>query len=366
MVKVLIVDDSVFMCKAIKNILSSDKDIEVVGMAYNGKDAIEKLKTLDPDVITLDVEMPRMNGLEALQEIMKIKPTPTIMVSSLTERGAETTLKALEAGALDFLPKSQSSKDIFGQDLTRKVKLLAKRKSLMQLRFSTKRTSSVLNSKSVVSTLSAKPINTTNGLSSSTSSYKVCKGHRDIIGIGVSTGGPPAVQKLLSALPANFPATILIAQHMPAAFTGPFAKRLDSTCAISVSEAVNGERPKQSHAYIAPGGKHLRLRMKGPLQELEVSEEPTSALYKPSATELMQSIADCLPRRAIGLILTGMGSDGLDGIRALKEKGGYIMAQNEASCVVYGMPKAIVDANLSDHTLDIDSMASALLIAIKG
>ncbi len=370
MVKVLIVDDSLFMCKALNHILSADKDIEVIGMAHNGKEALEKLKTLDPDVITLDVEMPRMDGLAALQEIMKTKPTPTIMISSLTEQGAETTLKALEAGALDFLPKSQSTQEMFGPDLTRKIKVLARRKSLMQLRFSMKKTdgarpSSASSTTTGAATARSSSLASTRTGNTSTSSTP-CKGARDIIGIGVSTGGPPAVQKLLAALPENFPATILIAQHMPAAFTGPFAKRLDNTCKIAVSEAINGERPKQGHAYIAPGGKHLRLRMKGPLPELVITEEPTEALYKPSATELMHSIASCMPRRSIGLILTGMGSDGLEGIRALKEKGGYIMAQNEASCVVYGMPKAIVDANLSDNTLELDAIANALITAVKG
>ncbi len=350
MTKVLIVDDSVFMCKALKHLISGDANLEVVGTAHNGKDALAKIKTLDPDVITMDVEMPIMDGLTALQELMKIKPTPTIMISSLTEQGAETTLKALECGALDFMPKSQSSQELFGKELIQKIKILARKKPLMQLRFGMKKSQELRR----------------NTASSRDATATPCRGVRDMIAIGVSTGGPPAVQKILAALPANFPAAILIAQHMPAAFTGPFAKRLDNTCAINVSEAVDGERPKAGHAYIAPGGKHMRLRMKGPLPILEISEEPTSALYKPSATELMHSVAQCMPRRAIGLILTGMGSDGLEGIRALKEKGGYIMAQNEASCVVYGMPKAIVDANLSDQTLELDAVAGALITAIKG
>ncbi len=358
MVKVLIVDDSLFMRKALKHILDTDKDIEVIGMANNGLDALEKLKTLDPDVITLDVEMPRMDGLTALREIMKFKPTPTIMVSSLTEEGAETTLKALEAGALDFLPKSKSTEEMFAPDLTRKIKLLARKKALLQLRFGMKKTAATSSTSGALGNAS--------GGAAKAAVFTPCKGVRDIVAIGVSTGGPPAVQKLLSALPENFPAIILIAQHMPAAFTGPFAKRLDSTSKISVSEAVHGERPKNGHAYICPGGKHLRLRMKGPLPELTVTDEPRDALYKPSATELMHSVAECMPRRSIGLILTGMGSDGLEGIRALKQKGGYIMAQNEASCVVYGMPKAIVDANLSDHTLEIGSIANALITAVKG
>ncbi len=350
MIKVLIVDDSVFMCKALKHLISGDANLEVVGTAHNGKDALAKIKELDPDVVTMDVEMPIMDGLTALQELMKVKPIPTIMISSLTEQGAETTLKALECGALDFLPKSQSSQELFGKELIQKIKILARKKPLMQLRFGMKKSQELRRSTA----------------STRESHVAPCRGVRDMIAIGVSTGGPPAVQKILSALPANFPAAILIAQHMPAAFTGPFAKRLDNTCAISVSEAVDGERPKAGHAYIAPGGKHMRLRMKGPLPTLEISEEPSSALYKPSATELMHSVAKCMPRRAIGLILTGMGSDGLEGIRALKEKGGYIMAQNEASCVVYGMPKAIVDANLSDQTLELDAVAGALITAVKG
>ncbi len=366
MIKVLIVDDSVFMCKALKHIFSGDANVEVVGMAHNGKEALEKLQVLDPDVITMDVEMPKMDGLTALQELMKIKPTPTIMISSLTESGAETTLKALDAGALDFMPKSQSSQELFASELLQKIKVLARKKPLMQLRFNMQKNQEQRR---------AQGTGLSGGLGSSLNSTKSntkmhtttpCRGVRDMIAIGVSTGGPPAVQKILSALPANFSASILIAQHMPAAFTGPFAKRLDSTCAITVTEAVDGERPKAGHAYIAPGGKHLRLRMKGPLPELEVSESPADALYKPSANELISSVAKCMPRRSLGLILTGMGSDGLEGIKVLKEKGGYIMAQNEASCVVYGMPKAIVDAQLADQVLEIDAVAEALITAIKG
>ncbi len=331
--------------------MEEDSGIQIVGMATNGEEALQKIEELDPDVVTLDIEMPKMDGLTALEHIMKTKPRPVIMISSLTEEGAQATLKAMELGALDFLPKSMSSQnEIFGFELTKKIKLLARKKALMQLRFGMQQKAGgavpSCGSKSVAAT--------------------PCKGVRDIVGIGVSTGGPPAVQKVLSALPANFPATILIAQHMPAAFTGPFAKRLDSVCNITVSEAVNGERPKSGHAYVAPGGKHMRLVLRGPLMEIEISEEPSTALYKPSATELMESIALCNPRKSLGLILTGMGSDGLEGIRTLRDKGGYIMAQDEASCVVYGMPKAIVDANLSDHTLDIDDVADAIMTAVKG
>jgi len=182
--------------------------------------------------------------------------------------------------------------------------------------------------------------------------------------IGVSTGGPPAVQKVLSALPADFPSSIVIAQHMPQAFTGPFAKRLDGLCKISVKEAETGDRLKAGCAFIAPGGRHLVLKQKVSRVELEITTEPASALYKPSANVLIGSAAEAVGRRALGVILTGMGNDGMEGIRALKEKGGRALAQSDATCVVYGMPKAIVDAGLSDEIVDIDDMAQAIMTNI--
>lgn len=174
------------------------------------------------------------------------------------------------------------------------------------------------------------------------------------------------MQKVLSALPANFPACILIAQHMPAAFTGPFAKRLDNVSKITVSEAQNGDKLKPGHAYVAPGGKHMMLHMRGAIPEVAITTEPASALYKPSATVLMESVGKTIGRKALGVMLTGMGSDGLEGMKVLKERGGYVLAQNEQSCVVYGMPKAVVDAGLADQVLDIDHMADALITAVKG
>jgi two-component system chemotaxis response regulator CheB len=182
-----------------------------------------------------------------------------------------------------------------------------------------------------------------------------------VVAIGVSTGGPPAVQKVLSLLPADFPAGILIAQHMPAAFTGPFAKRLDGVCKVAVKEAEGGERLAPGTVYVAPGGKHLLLQQKGSRVEVVVSEEPRDALYKPSANVLIESVANSLGRRSLGVILTGMGSDGLEGVRALKQRGGRALAQSDATCVVYGMPKAIVDAGLADEVIDIDDMAQAIL-----
>lgn len=352
MIKVLIVDDSAFMRKALSTVLSVDTGIEIVGTARDGEEALQKVRSLDPDVVTLDIEMPRLNGLETLQEIMKTMPRPVLMVSSLTEEGAEATLKAMELGALDFLPKSLSAQhSFFAAELVKKIKVLARKKALMQLRFGRMNSASTRRA-------SAPP--------SACPPPVPCRGMRDIVSIGVSTGGPPAVQKVLSSLPANFPACILIAQHMPAAFTGPFAKRLDNVCQIHVTEAQDGDKIKPGHAYVAPGGKHMQVVMRGPLPEISITTEPTSALYKPSANVLMESVGRNMGRKSLGVILTGMGNDGMEGMKVLKEKGGYILAQNENSCVVYGMPKAVVDAGLADQVIDIEQMAEAIITAVRG
>lgn len=357
MIKVLVVDDSAFMRRVLTSLLSQDADIEIAGSARDGEDALVKIASLKPDVVTMDIEMPRMDGLATLQQIMKTMPLPVIMISSLTEAGAEATLKALEYGALDFIPKSLSNTnhDQFAQELICKIRAVSRKKSLLQLRFG--RTHSVAGQPSTPPAYKATAPTIMGG---------PCKGARDVVAIGVSTGGPPAVQKVLAALPANFPACILIAQHMPAAFTGPFAKRLDNICQITVKEAQTGDKLNPGVAYIAPGGQHLMVTMRGAIPELTITPEPSTALYKPSVNVLIESVAKNLGRKAIGVILTGMGSDGLEGIRQLKTKGGYILAQNEHSCVVYGMPKAIVDAQLADQILDIDHMAETLITAVKG
>ncbi|MDL2307911.1 chemotaxis response regulator protein-glutamate methylesterase, partial [Desulfovibrio sp. OttesenSCG-928-C06] len=359
MIKLLIVDDSAFMRKALTLIFEKDPEINIVGTAGNGLEALEKIPKLDPDVVTLDVEMPRMDGLTALQHIMKDMPRPVLMVSSLTKEGAEETLKAMEYGALDFVPKPQStvSLDIVNQEkeLIDKVKAVARRRAFVERR-------------AAIRSYTAPPIKTSPtyvkaGLGEKTAAAPAASAPsaivrpagrsqlRDIVAIGVSTGGPPAVQKILQALPADFPAPILIAQHMPAAFTGPFAKRLDGMCSIGVKEAEHGEKIRDGIAYIAPGGLHMRLQARLANRTLHISNEPKSALYKPSANELIGSVGESQGRRALGVMLTGMGNDGIEGTKILKGKGGKMLAQSEASCVVYGMPKAVVDAGLADEIL---------------
>lgn len=389
------------MRNAISSYLTQDAGIEVVGTARDGVDCLEKVKQLQPDVITLDLEMPRMDGLETLKQLMSSNPLPVIMISSLTEFGAEATLKAMEAGAMDFIPKTMANdKDAFGDEIRRKVKLLARRKAFIRLKYSSQRqtmrpasttpTTPPLSSRlpssptpSVPRTPSRPRPGTTTPLlgggfaqgqsfgatPASRPAQTVgarCRGARDLVVIGVSTGGPPVVQKILSALPANLPACILVAQHMPASFTGPFAKRLDGVCALSVTEAVNGDKLVNGHAYICPGGRHIGVQMRGPLAEVLVTDEPKSALYKPTVNLLMETAGKCMGRRVLGVMLTGMGSDGVDGARVLKEKGGWLIAQSEATCVVYGMPKAVVDAGLADQVVDADDIAEQIIAAVKG
>jgi two-component system chemotaxis response regulator CheB len=361
-IKVVVVDDSAFMRKAISTMLAKDPEIDVVATARDGEEGLELIRKHNPDVVTMDIEMPRMDGLTALRHIMMEMPRPVLMVSSLTNEGAEATLKALELGAVDFIPKqlSKVSLDIvkIEANLISKVKIVASRKLI----HSRPRPAGIARPVTPVSVpASARPESKAGGRPTGPATCPGGLAKRDVVVIGVSTGGPPAVQKVLSALPANFPASIVIAQHMPAAFTGPFAKRLDGLCQISVKEAEPGDRLKAGCAFIAPGGKHLLLKQMVSRVDLEISTEPASALYKPSANVLITSAADAVGRRALGVILTGMGNDGMEGVRALKQKGGRALAQSDATCVVYGMPKAIVDAGLSDEIVDIDDMAQAIM-----
>jgi len=356
-ISVVVVDDSAFMRKALASMLEKDPEIRVVATARDGQEGLDLIRKHNPDVITLDIEMPRMDGLTALRHIMMEMPKPVLMVSSLTVEGAEATLKAMELGAVDFIPKqlSKVSLDIvkIEEDLQAKVKQIARRKFRPPVlgRRPAPSVTGVTHAHGAAPDTEAKKEFTRPSGSLA----------RDVVAIGVSTGGPPAVQKVLSVLPANFPASVVIAQHMPAAFTGPFAKRLDGVCQVTVKEAETGDKLMPGHVFIAPGGKHLKLVQKVSRVEIEITTEPADALYKPSANVLVGSAAEAVGKRALGVILTGMGSDGLEGVKILKQKGGRALAQSDASCVVYGMPKAIVDAGFADEIVDIDDMAQAIM-----
>lgn len=342
------------MRKALSSMLEKDPEIKVVATARDGQEGLDLIRKHNPDVITLDIEMPRMDGLTALKHIMMEMPKPVLMVSSLTVEGAEATLKAMELGAVDFIPKqlSKVSLDIvkIELDLQAKVKQIARRKF---------RPPVLARKPCIPSSSSPCPPGETEARREIVRPSGSLV--RDLVAIGVSTGGPPAVQKVLSGLPKDFPAAIVIAQHMPAAFTGPFAKRLDGVCQVNVKEAETGDRLMPGHVFIAPGGKHLKLHQRVSRVEIEITTDPVEALYKPSANVLVASAAEAVGRRALGVILTGMGSDGMEGVKVLKQKGGRALAQSDASCVVYGMPKAIVDAGLADEIVDIEEMAQAIM-----
>ncbi len=342
------VDDSAFMRKAISTMLEKDPEIKVIDTAKNGQECIEKVKKLDPDVITLDIEMPVMDGLTALKHIMMENPKPVIMVSSLTTEGAEATFKALELGAMDYIPKQLSKVSLeivkIEKELIQKVKAVAKKK--VKPKFFKKLEKEKPKKEEIVEVVKKLE-------------RRAVK--HDIVGIGVSTGGPPTLQYILSNLPKDFPAAILIAQHMPAAFTPSFAKRLNELSPLEVKEAESFDKIKEGHVFIAPGGKHLKIKQKGGWIEVIVSEEPKDAIYKPSASILLESIAKEVGRRGLGVILTGMGSDGLEGAKLLKEKGGRVIAQSKETCVVYGMPKAVVEAGIADEIVDLQEMPTAIV-----
>lgn len=351
--RVLVVDDSAFMRKAISLMLESDPEIEVVGMASNGEDGIELNQKLKPDVITLDIEMPRMDGLTALRRIMNENPTPVMMISSLTTEGAEATLEALSLGAVDFIPKQLS---FVALDIVKiKEELLAKIKHIAQHkpRFSK-------NTAGAIRATAPKPKPVSISTPSSGAAKKVLKKYH-IVAIGTSTGGPPALQAVLPLLPKNFPVPVTVVQHMPATFTKSLADRLDGISNIHVKEAEQGEKLQAGVAYIAPGGKHMLVKGRPGNTEIVLSDEPRDTLHRPAVNVMVKSVADAYGSAVLGVIMTGMGSDGLEGIRQVKKNGGTAFAQNMETCVVYGMPRAIVDEGLADKIIAIENMAAEIV-----
>ncbi|MDA8239488.1 MAG: chemotaxis response regulator protein-glutamate methylesterase [Nitrospiraceae bacterium] len=346
MVRVLIVDDSAFMRNALTTMLVSDPEITVAGTARDGIEAIEKVKSVRPDIVTMDVEMPRMDGLTALRHIMEECPVPVVMVSSLTMDGAKVTLDALDIGAVDFIPKNLS-------DLSLNIVNIREilREKIKQL------------SKKGVARRRARPL----GKAAPPPPPPArATGERriGIVSIGTSTGGPKALQDIVPLLPKEFPVPVVIAQHMPANFTGPFAERLNQMSGVAVKEGENGELLRPGVVYIAPGRGHMRvLRQKGIETVIRISELKEDFIYRPSVDALMLSVAECFPGRALGVILTGMGNDGLKGLTVMKKTGCRIFAQDEDSCVVYGMPKAVVDAGLADKVMPIDEIAGEIVNA---
>ncbi len=353
MVKILIVDDSAFMRNALSTMLSSDPEIKIVGTARDGLEAIEKIVALKPDVVTMDIEMPRMDGIAALKKIMETNPLPVIMVSSIATEGAKVTLDALDLGAVDFIPKNLS--DLSVNIVKIKEILLDKIKNIARRGMVKKRIRQVSGTAAprVTEVPTHMPLRT------------VGARRVGIVSIGTSTGGPKALQEIIPKLPKDFPVPIVIAQHMPPNFTGPFAERLNQLSQIEVREAVEGEPVKPGLALIAPGRGHMRLtRVRGIETIISISVNKEEFIYRPSVDALMSSVAEFFPDRALGIILTGMGNDGLKGLINLKKSGGRIFAQDEETCVVYGMPKAVVDAGIADKVLPLEEMAGEIVNSV--
>lgn len=348
MIKVLVVDDSAFMRKALTSMLQEDPEIKVIGTARDGVEAIQMIQDLKPDIVTMDVEMPRMDGITALREIMQKCPVPVIMVSSLTTEGAKVTLEALELGAVDFIPKNLAELSVnivkIKGMLIEKIKTIGKRGIIKRKPIAKPGETKIETPKVEIPKVRV------------TTERKV-----GIVSIGTSTGGPKALQEIIPKLPKDFPVPIVIAQHMPPNFTKPFAERLDQLSQISVKEAEEGEAIKPGIVYIAPGRGHMRLKRRGIEALVTISEDKEEFIYRPSVDALMLSVADCFPGRSLGVILTGMGNDGAKGCKKIKENGGRVFAQNEESCVVYGMPRAVIEAGIADKVVSLEEMAGEII-----
>jgi two-component system chemotaxis response regulator CheB len=349
-IRILVVDDSPFMRKSLQKMLEEAPDIRVVATARDGIDALEKIQEHNPDLVTLDIEMPRMDGLTCLKKIMADHPRPVLMVSSLTQEGAQATLDALSLGALDFIPKESGFASLsimqIQHDLQEKVRRLATSPRFHKIPPASHPPTSAhvpvpsAPARPTAPKTPAPPPPPGAGLSASPQA--------ELLLIGSSTGGPKALQDLLPTLPANLPVPCLIVQHMPSTFTKPFADRLDGLCQVHVKEAEQGEPLKAGTVYIAPGGIHMTYGARGPKGTIELSPEPVSSLHRPSVDVLFLSVAELFRGQVLAGILTGMGSDGAKGMEQLKRKGAHTLAESEESCVVYGMPRAAVERGCVD------------------
>ncbi|SEG58082.1 protein-glutamate methylesterase/protein-glutamine glutaminase [Marinobacterium lutimaris] len=404
-VRVLVVDDSGFFRHRIEEILRDDRRVEVVGSAVNGREAVEKARELKPDVITMDVEMPQLNGIDAVRIIMRECPTNVLMLSSLTHEGARITLEALDAGAADYLPKDirawmDKSQSIRTQLLERILALGSNRRFRSGSVFEHRHPRSRANTSSSMvfrpdsptperpaarvprsaqtsvrtpSTATASPaarevpvraaaprpapppVATVPTSSPAKVKFPDCR----IVVIGTSTGGPAALQKILTAIPAGFPYPVLLVQHMPKTFTQVFAERLNQQCALEVKEAADGDRLRPGVALLAPGGLQMMIDPRQ-TDRIRILEGDTKLTYKPSVDVTYASAAKAYGAKVLALILTGMGADGCDGAKLLKREGARIWAQSRDSCTIYGMPQAVVNAGLADEILDLEDIGPLL------
>ncbi len=360
-VRILVVDDTVVYRKTVSDVLAEIPDVEVVGTANNGRIAMMKIASLKPDLLTLDIEMPEMNGLDVLRSIRTEAPdVGAIVLSTLTHKGGDLTIKALELGAFDYITKPETgSIEESKQSIKKSLALLIKsfsrhlemKKILRGGNYSSKYQYTDVQPKSI----------------SSSTVKKSRKAKAEIIGIGVSTGGPKALTEMMPRIPANINVPILIVQHMPPLFTSSLAKSLDSHCAIEVKEAEDGEVLRPNTAFIAPGGTQMKVvaSADGLNRILRITDDPPENSCKPSVDYLFRSIAEHYVGRSTGVIMTGMGSDGTEGLKMMKRNGSFIIAQDEPTCVVFGMPKKPIDEGIVDVIAPLDRLADEICNSVK-
>jgi two-component system, chemotaxis family, protein-glutamate methylesterase/glutaminase len=334
-IKLLIVDDSLFMQRILSDLFQSDKQISVIGTARDGEDALSKIASLHPDVVTMDVEMPKMDGLTAVQRIMETNPVPVVMISALTQREAQLTLRALDYGAVDYVPKPSGSislnMSVVKDELISKIK-----------------TASLAN-------IFATKTKTLQNL------HPTAKSSDKIVSIAASTGGPPALKQVLAALPADMP-PILVVQHMPKGVTKLFANGLIEKCKFGVKEAEEGDKITAHMALIAPGGFHMKVTKE---KRITLTEDPPVNYVRPSADVTMISVAEVYGRKNVGVILTGIGSDGANGIKSIKDNGGFTIAQDKETSIVFGMPKAAAETGCVDIVAPLDLIPREIVKAMN-
>lgn len=355
-IRVIVVDDSALVRSLLAEIINRQHDMECIGSANDPLIAREMIRDLNPDVITLDVEMPRMDGIDFLGRLMRLRPMPVVMISTLTERGAEVTMRALELGAVDFVAKPRVGVANGLQDLATQIvdKIrVAAVAQVHRLPVVPPGVAVAAGAKPVAVRAPAAP-----SLLGRVSTEK-------IIAIGASTGGTEAIKEVLTRLPADCPA-IVITQHMPPGFTTSFAARLNSLCQMTVKEATHGERLLPGHAYIAPGGKHFSISRSGANYVAVVDDAPPVNRHKPSVEVLFKSVAANAGRNAYGIMLTGMGADGAAAMREMRDAGSYNLVQDESTCIVFGMPREAIAHGAADEVLPLPQIAQALLLKLRG